>query len=236
MAHNLYRFISMMIRGFTSNMTTVWETEFDGQPAVFCPNHAGAFGPIEICARFPLREQLHPWMNAGMMNAKEVPAYVRQDYWWKPGSFWEPLLTRTLPYIAAAIIPPILRSVPGVPVYHDMRVLKTFRKSIDYLRQGDSLVIFAEQPDGFQSHSTTLNSGFLQVAPMAYKQLDLTLKFYPVYIDYKNRVFRVAAPVAYDPQVSLAEQTPRIMEVIRAGIHPGIAAKKKAEKEVQARA
>jgi len=221
MAHRLYRFISFVLRHTTRDMATVWETEFDGEPAVFCPNHAGAFGPLEICVHFPMREKLHPWMNAGMMNAKEVPAYVRQDYWWKPGCFWEPVLTRTLPYIAAAIIPPVLRSVPGVPVYHDMRVIKTFRKSIQYLRHGGHLVIFPEQPDGFQSHSPKLNSGFLQIAPMAYQQLGLRLKFYPVHIDYKKRVFRVAAPAAYDPEVSLAEQAPRILEVLRAGIQPG---------------
>ncbi len=222
MGHKLYKTLCATIRLFSRTMTTQWETEFDGAPAVFCPNHAGAFGPMEMCTYFPMGDKLRPWMNAGMMSAKEVPAYVRQDYWWKPGSFWEPLLTRTLPYIAAAIIPPILRSVPGVPVYHDFQVIKTFRKSIQYLKQGDHLIIFAEQPDGFQSHSTRLNSGFLQVAPMAYKQLGLALKFYPVYIDYKNRVFRVAAPIAYDPDLSLAEQTPRIMEHIRLGIQPGI--------------
>lgn len=203
-------------------MTTVWETEFDGGPAVFCPNHAGALGPVKVCVNFPQREKLRPWINAGMMNAKEVPAYVRQDYWWEPGSFWEPVLTRTLPYIAAALIPPVLRSVPGVPVYHDIRVIKTFRKSIGYLKQGDQLVIFPEQPDGHGSHSPTLNSGFLQIAPMAYRQLGLTLKFYPVYIDSKERVLRVGAPAIYDPEVPLAQQTPGIMEVIRAWIQPGV--------------
>lgn len=231
MGHKLYRFLRSALHLTTRRMDTVWEAEFDGEPAVFCPNHAGAFGPIEMCVHFPMWEKLHPWMNAGMMSVKEVPAYVRQDYWWKPGSFWEPVLTRTLPYIAAAIIPPILRSVPGVPVYHDMKVIQTFRKSIRYLKQGGHLVIFPEQPDGYQSHSPALNSGFLQIAPMAYRQLGLALKFYPVYIDYKRRVFQVGAPVAYDPDISLAQQTPRIMEAIRAGIQPGTAAQEENQAE-----
>ena len=230
MAHRLYRSIRFMLRLCTKRMTTEWEEEFDGEPAVFCPNHAGAFGHMEMCVHFPQWEKLRPWMNAGMMNAKEVPAYVRQDYWWKPGSFWEPLLTRTLPYIAAVLVPPVLRSVPGVPVYHDVRVIKTFRKSIGYLKQGDQLVIFSEQPDGYGSHSPTLNSGFLQIAPMAYRQLGLRLKFYPVHIDHKERVFHVGPPVAYDPEVPLPQQTPRIMEAIRAWIQPGSLAR---EEEVQ---
>lgn len=225
MAHGLYRSIRFLLRICTPRMTTVWEEEPEEGAAVFCPNHAGALGPLEMCVHFPLREKLRPWMNAGMMSARETPAYVRQDYWWKPGSFWEPVLTRTLPYVAAAIIPPVLRSVPGVPVYHDVRVIKTFRKSIQYLKQGDHLVIFPEQPDGFGSHSPKLNSGFLQIAPMAYRQLGLTLKFYPVHIDCKERVFHVGPPVAYDPEVPLPRQTPRIMEAIRAWIQPGAPAR-----------
>ncbi|MCL1854172.1 MAG: hypothetical protein FWF86_00435 [Clostridia bacterium] len=217
----LYGILAALIRGFSRPMTTVWETGFDGAPAVFCPNHAGAFGPIAICARFPLRGKLHPWMNDGMMHAGTVPAYVRQDYWWKPGCFWEPLLTRTLPYIAAAIVPPILRSVPGVPVYHDVRVVKTFRKSLAYLQAGEHLVIFAEQPDGFQSHSLRLNDGFLRIAPLIHRKLGIALKFYPVHVDGKNRIMRVGIPAQYDPAVPLAEQSEGMMEVIRAGIRPG---------------
>lgn len=39
-------------------------------------------------------------MNAQMLDPKQVPAYVRQDYWWRPGSFFEPLYNVTLPYLA----------------------------------------------------------------------------------------------------------------------------------------
>lgn len=214
----MYNFLCGLVRNFSRKMETQWEVPFDGQPAVFCPNHAGAFGPINMCAKFPLRDNCNPWLNADMMDPKKVPAYVRQDYWWTPGSFWEPLLTRTLPYMAAAVLPPILRCAPGVPVYHDMRVIQTFRQSIGHLKEGRHLVIFPEQPDGFQSHSPKLNSGFLQIAPMAYRTLGLQLQFYPVYIDTKKSRFTVCAPAQYQPEIPLAEQTESILEVLRRGI------------------
>lgn len=219
----LFRFLSAAIRTLTPRMETRWEQPFDGEPAVFCPNHAGAFGPIDMCAKFPLRDDCHPWLNADMMDPKKVPAYVRQDYWWKPGSFFEPVLTRTLPYMAAVVLPPILRSAPGVPVYHDMQVLKTFRQSVRILGQGKHLVIFPEQPDGFQSHSPKLNRGFLQIAPMAHRALGIALKFYPVHIDYKQHVFTVGAPVCFDPERSLTEQEEGIVEVLRKGIQKELA-------------
>jgi len=117
----LYRVLRKAIRLFSPKIETVWEEPFDGQLAVFCPNHAGAMGPISMCAHFELTDSCYSWMNNGMMEAKLVPAYVRQDYWWEPGCKMEPFYNATIPYIAAAIIPPILRSAPGVPVYHDSR-------------------------------------------------------------------------------------------------------------------
>lgn len=214
----LYSVLRGTLHAVTPKMAIKWAEEFDGQPSVFCPNHAGAFGPMEMCVHFPMHETCHPWMNAAMMDPKQVPAYVRQDYWWKPGSWIAPLCNATLPYLAAAIIPPVLRSVPGVPVYHDMQVIKTFRKSVEYLRKGEHLVIFPEQPDGYQSHEMKLNEGFLQIAPMVYKMLGIALKFYPVHIDYKNRVFQVGVPAQYDPTRSMEEQTPELVSMLRAGI------------------
>lgn len=99
-----------------------------------------------------------------------------------------------------------------------MQVIKTFRKSIEYLRQGEHLIIFPQQPSGFQSHYAQLNKGFLQIAPMAWRTLGLALKFYPVHIDYKKRRFTISAPVAFDPEKKLAEQEQRLLDGIASGI------------------
>ena len=215
----LYRFVAGAYRLFTKKMTTNWLTEFDGEPCVFCPNHAGAFGPVEMVVHFPNAEKCHPWMNAAMLDEKQVPAYVRQDYWWKPGCKMEPFYNATLPNIAAFILPKVLRSVPGViPVHHDIKVVKTFRQSVEYLEKGEHLVIFAQQPSGYQSHHMQLNSGWLQIAPMAWRRLGIKLKFYPVHIDYKKRVFTVGKPAQYDPDRPIKDQQDEILSVISAGI------------------
>ena len=82
-----YNGLIRLVRFALPDMETVWEEPFDGEAAVFCPNHAASFGPIAMCAFFSLRDQCHPWLNAGIMERKEIPAYVRQDYWWEPGCF-----------------------------------------------------------------------------------------------------------------------------------------------------
>ncbi len=217
----LYKFIRGGVRLFSRRWETVWEEPFDGELAVFCPNHAGAMGPIRMCANFELTDQCWSWMNHGMMDAREVPAYVRQDYWWEPGCRLEPLYNATLPYIAAAIIPPILNSAPGVPVYHDNRVIKTFRRSIELLKEGKHLIIFTEQPAGHGQSKSELNKGWLQIGPMAWRTMKVALKFYPVNIDLGKRRITVAKPVQYHPDIPLKEQEDNILEAIKKGISTG---------------
>ena len=218
MPKKMYKVLSSIIRGITPRMKTTWEEPFDGEACVFVGNHAGAFGPIDMCVKFPLRDQCFTWMNADVLDPKLVPAYVRQDYWWKPGCKLEPLYNVTLPYMAAAVLPPILRLAPTVPVYHDMRVMTTMRQSLRHLKEGHHLVIFPEQPSGYQSHHDWINTGFLQIAPMYYKATGKILKFYPVHLDYHKHTFKVAKPIAFDPERTLEEQTPELVEVLAKGL------------------
>jgi hypothetical protein len=215
-----YRFWRGLIRRFTYRMHTQWEVPFTGEPSVFICNHAGAYGPIDICAKFPLADDLRPWMNAQVLSARETPAYVRQDYWWEPTSKFAPLLSATLPYLAAAILPPLLRTAPTVPVYHDARVMRTMRESLRLLKEGKHLVIFPEQPSGFKQHDTTLNRGFLQIAPAFARQTGKAIAFWPVYIDVPARMFRVGAPVRYDVQLPLPQQVDTLIATLRRGIQP----------------
>ena len=80
----LYRCLRAVVRAVTPRMTTTWEEPFSGNPSVFVCNHVGAFGPIDMVVKFPLRDEVRVWCNEGIMNRKTCPAYVRQDYWWKP--------------------------------------------------------------------------------------------------------------------------------------------------------
>ncbi len=215
-----YRFLRGLVRLCARPMRIQWARPFTGEPSVFVCNHAGALGPLYMCARFPLADELHPWMNAQVLRAREIPAYVRQDFWWKPDSRWAPVLTRTLPYAAAAILPPILRTAPTVPVYHDMRVVGTLRESLRVLRAGEHLVIFPEQPSGYRSHHYALNSGFLRVA-QAYARVEgKPLAFWPVRIDTRRHVFQVDEPLYYDVVRTLEEQTGSLLDGLRAGIRP----------------
>ena len=202
----LYRCLRAVVRAVTPRMTTTWEEPFSGNPSVFVCNHVGAFGPIDMVVKFPLRDEVRVWCNEGIMNRKTCPAYVRQDYWWKPGCRLEPLYNATLPYIAAAVLPPILQSAPTIPVYHDARVMTTMRQSMKALKEGKHLVIFPEQPSGFGEHHSWINTGWLNVCTMFYRATGKNLTLYPVHIDQKKHCFEVQKPVMFDGNRTLEEQ------------------------------
>ena len=108
--------------------------------------------------------------------------------------------------------------MPGVPVYHDNRVIRTFRKSLEYVAQGEHLVIFSEQPAGHGSSEMELNRGFLQVAPLICKRTGKALKFYPVHVDWAARRITVSKPVPYDPALPLKEQEDGIIQALSKSI------------------
>ena len=154
----IYGTLAPLIRLFTPKMETVWDVPYDGEPCIFVGNHDRANGPISVAVKFPLKDRCHIWIYANAMERKLVPAYVRQDYWWNPESRLAPLYDRTIPYLTALALPPILKSVPNVPVYHDMRAMTTLRESLRLLEAGKSLIIFPGIPDGYKSHSDTRTS------------------------------------------------------------------------------
>lgn len=206
-----YRLLRGAAKLFTPRMRTIYDTPFEGGPCVLCPNHARAWGPIGICVHFDYRDTVHPWYNAGVIDRKGLPAYVRNDTWWNPKSPLAPLYNATVPYLAAAVMPPVIRSTPGIPVYYDTHVLTTFRDSLEVLKAGEQVVIFAQFPNGYESHAEELSSGFLNIAPFAWRRLGLRLKFYPVHVDEKERTIRVMEPFVFDPEAPWEEEKERLL-------------------------
>lgn len=188
------------------------------EPVVFLANHMGAVGPMYMAVTFPLRDNVAIWCNEGMMDEKLTVDYVRHDWWWKPESKLAPLYSATIPYIARAIVPKVLRSAPTIPVYRDTRVMSTMRQSLKALKEGKHIVIFPELPDGYSSHAEQLQMGWLNLVSMYHRATGKALRMVPIHIDQENRVFRVQKGITVDPDIPLSEQEERIERYLAAGI------------------
>jgi len=219
----LFDFLKWGIRLVGPKMTTTWEEPFIDEPCIFVCNHVGAMGPIHMVVNFPLCEKVKAWCNEGIMNRKSCPAYVRQDYWWEPGCRLEPLYNATIPYIAAAVIPPVLKSAPTIPVYHppgnsEFSVVTTMRMSMAALNEGNHPVLFSEQPRGYKDHHTWINMEWLYLCNVYHRRTGKALRMYPVHIDTAAHEFRVAKPIMYDPERTQEEQKDEIERVLAAGL------------------
>ena len=214
----LYRFLRTGFCAVTRRYRTEWAEPFAGEPCVFIGNHAGAFGPLEMTTKFPTWDRQCLWCNEGIMNRKTCPDYIRHDYWWPEDSRLAGLWSAVLPPVVACILPPILRSAPMIPVFHDMRITRTFRESVQRMAEGKHIVIFPEQADGYQSHKEELSMGWLTLCPMAAARLGKPIRIYPVHVDYHAHVFRVAPPVVYDTSRTPEEQSAEIEAALIRGI------------------
>lgn len=214
----LYNVLRRIIYPVLPVKKIVYAEPLGEEPCVFLANHIGAMGPLYMAVTFPLREKVAIWCNEGVMDEKLMVEYVRQDFWWRPESRLAPLYNVTLPYIAAAIVPKVLRSAPTIPVYRDARIMSTMRESLKVLKAGKHIVIFPELPDGFDSHAEHLQMGWLNLCTMYHRATGRPLKLVPIHIDQKERVFCVGKGIAADPEVPLKEQEERIERYLAAGI------------------
>lgn len=218
MGERFYKLATGAIRLFSHRMKTEWEVPFEEGPCVFVVNNVGFMGPIEMCVKFSERTKCHPWINNELTDAKQIPAYARKDFWWKPGSFFAPVLNMTVPYLAAAFLPPLVKGSPYVPVYHDQRIMLTLRQSIRVLQKDDALVVFPEQPNARLSNHEWLSTGWLRLGEMWYRNCGRALKMYPVHIDREKHIFKVAAPVWYDPSRRFRDQEKELVSALMKGI------------------
>ena len=214
-----YRIAVPLVRLFIPKLKVQWEVPFDGEPAVFVCNHERAIGPLEMATRFPLRESSHIWIYAAPLSRETTPAYVRQDHWWDEKGRLAPLWDKIIPPVVSLILPPILRSVPHIPVYHDARAATTMKESLRLLQEGRNIVIFPEIPTGFGLHDTEkINEGWLMILPMFEKRSGKPLKVWPVHLDLAGKNMIIHAPFAMDPSLPIRDQTPALSRTVLSGI------------------
>ncbi len=214
----LFKVLGTIVRPFLGVKRMECAEPLGEEPCVFLANHIGAMGPIYMSLTFPLRDNAVIWCNEGVLEEKLMVDYVRHDWWWNPKSRLAPLYNATLPHIAAAIVPKVMRSAPTIAVCRDARIMTTMRKSLKALKEGKLIVIFPELPDGFDSHAEHLQMGWLNLCTLYRRQTGKDLKMVPVHIDRKAKVFRVGKGITVNPDVPLEAQESRIERYLATGI------------------
>ena len=214
-----YRIAVPLVRLFIPKLKVEWEVPFDGEPCIFVANHERAIGPLEMAACFPLRSESHIWIYAAPLSRKTTPDYVRNDHWWDENSRLALLWSAVIPPLVSLILPPILRSVPHIPVHHDGRAVSAIKESLRLLQDGKNVVIFPEMTTGYrQPDPEKMNEGWLMLLPMYARRAGKPLKVWPVRLDLENKKMRIRAPFVMEENIPLRDQTPDLSRKVLRGI------------------
>jgi len=180
----LYRLIKAAVRAVYPKIKVVGEENLPPEPVVYVGNHSQMNGPI-ACELYTPGEH-YIWCAGEMMDKKEVPAYAYQDFWSeKPKAVrW---FYKLLSYIIAPLSQLVFTNANTIGVYHDAKIITTFKKTVTALQEGASVVIFPEHHVPRNNIICEFQDRFIDVAKLYYKRTGKALAFVP---DDRREMFR----------------------------------------------
>lgn len=207
MSRMLYRVIKWLVRFFYPKMEVVGAENLPEEAALIVGNHAQMNGPIACELYFPGRHCT--WCAGEMMHLKEVPAYAYRDFWsHKPKAVrW---FYKLLSYLIAPLSVCIFNQGTTVPVYHDARLLTTFRETVKRLQAGENVVIFPERDGDYNHILCQFQDRFIDIARVYYKKTGVELAFVPMYIAPELKKMYIGAPIRFCGEHSIQEERQRI--------------------------
>ena len=203
----VYKFIKFWIWLFYPHIKVVGRENLPDEPCIIVGNHAKMNAPIGCEHYFPGSH--YTWTAGEMMHLREVPAYAYRDFWsQKPRSVrW---LFRIASYLIAPLAVCVFNGANTIPVYHDSRLLNTFRLTLRRLQEGADIVIFPEHDVPYNHILCDFQDKFVDVARLYYRKTGKSLSFVPLYLAPALKKMVYGEPVVFDPAAPIESERARI--------------------------
>ena len=216
----LFRMICGAVRLVSPKYTLYGTENLPEESCVIVGNHCQMYGPI--AAELYMPRARYTWCIGEMMNRKEVPAYAFRDFWsMKPkASHW---FYRLLSHMIAPLSAYVFTRARTIPVYHDARVMITFRQSVARLGEGADIVIFPEKSEPYNAILWQFQEHFADVARLYYRRTGKAVAFVPMYTAPRLQSIHFGKPVRFHPEESDEAERERICAAMLEGI-TGLAA------------
>lgn len=203
----MYRIVRWLVWLFSPKFKVIGAENLPIEPCIIVGNHSQMYGPIAGELYTPVKHAI--WCAGEMMHRKEVPDYAFRDFWSNKPK-WNRWLFKLLSHLIAPLSEWIFTNAHTIAVYHDSRLISTFRQSIDKLLGETSLVIFPEHYAERNNIIHEFQDKFVDLARLYYRKTGQTLFFVPMYIAPRLRTIYYGAPLSFDPQPPIAEERRRI--------------------------
>lgn len=203
----IYRIIRWFVWLFYPKTNAEGVENIPAEPSIIIGNHSQIHGPVATELYFPGKHYI--WTVGQMMTFKEVPAYAYQDFWsGKPA--WNRWFFKIISYLIAPLAVCIFGNAHCIPVYHDSRILSTFRETNQKLMEGNHVVIFPECYDEYNHIVHKFQVGFVDQARLYYKKTKKVISFVPMYLAPNLKTMYFGKPISYRPDAPIEEERTRV--------------------------
>ena len=203
----LYRLIRWLVKTCYRKIRVVGQDQLPEESVILVGNHCQIHGPITSELYAP---GLHyTWCIGDMMDRKTVPAYAFRTFWSqkkKSVRWFYKLLSSMIGPLAECIF----NNANTIGVYHDSRVLSTFKHTVQRLQEGANIVIFPESDDPYSNIVNRYQDRFIDVARLYYRRTGKQVQFVPFYLAPELKTLCIGKPIRYRPDADPAGERNRI--------------------------
>lgn len=206
-----FRVVRWFVWLFYPKIKIVGTENLPDEPCIVVGNHTQMNGPIIAEIHFPGKRLI--WCVGDMLHLRDVPAYAFEDFWSEKPKYsrW---FYKILSYIIAPISVFIMGNSRTIGVYHDTRILSTFKKSVTGLMDGANIIVFPEHNEKHNHIVYEFTSGFVEVAKLYYKKTGKEVSFVPMYNAPRLKKTYLGKPVRFCAEADLDSEKKRICEYL----------------------
>ena len=210
-----YKIIRGLVKLFYRKIEVEGVENLPDEPSIIVGNHSKMNGPISCELYFPGYHYI--WCSGEMMHLKEVPAYAYRDFCAE-----KPPCIRWIYKIGSYLIAPlsvcVFRNANAIGVYHDMRIISTFKETVKKMQDGANVIVF---PEHDQPHNHIVNDfqdRFVDTAKLYYKKTGKEPCFVPLYLAPNLNRMYIGKPIRFSAQADMEQERRRICNYLMAEI------------------
>ena len=207
----LFRIIKWLVKRFYPKIRVEGIENLPEEPVIFVGNHCQMNGPI--VGELYMPNAPYTWCAGEMMHLKDVPRYAFRDFWSQKPKWTHPFY-KVLSYIIAPLAVCIFNNARTIGVYHDTRIISTFKNTVKMLEDGKSVLIFPEHDVRHNHVVYDFQEKFVDVAKLYHKKTGEEPLFVPVYIAPRRKTVHIGKGVRFSAAEAMDTQRGRICKYL----------------------
>ena len=202
-----YRFIRWIVNAVYPKYAVIGSENLPPEPCIIVGNHSQIHGPLVAELRFIGKHYV--WCASQMMNRKEIPAYAFQDFWSMKPKWTHPFF-KLLSHLIVLPASCIFNNANTIAVYRDIRIMSTFKETMQVLNDGANVIIYPEHRVPHNHIIYDFQENFIDVAKLYCRKTGKALHFVPMYIAPRLHKLCLGQPTVFDPDAPIEEERKRI--------------------------